>query len=83
MKTHTFCGKTYQIDIGPCDGLCNCYKLEREIHIFKDLSTRAGFETAIHEALHACLWPASEARTEETAYDIARFLWRLGYRKVE
>ena len=81
VKTHTFLGKKYKIDIGPCDGLCNCYNLEREIHIFRDLNTKAGFETAIHEALHACHWPASEPRTEETAYDIARFLWRLGYRR--
>ena len=80
MKTHTFCGRKYIIDIGSFDGLCNTHKPEHEIHILRDLKTKAGLETAIHESLHACQWPASEERTEQTAYDIARFLWRLGYR---
>ncbi len=80
IKSHSFHGRKYLIDIGPCDGLCNTHTCEREIHIFKDLNTRGGLETAIHEALHASQWPASEESVERTAYDIARFLWRLNYR---
>ena len=81
IKTHTFCGRKYIIDLEPYDGLCTCYKLERELHVLRDLGTKAGLESVIHECLHACMWPASETRTEQTAADIARFLWRLGYRK--
>lgn len=80
IKTHTFCGRKYLIDIGPYDGMCCCYKLEREMHILRDLNTLAGLESVLHESLHACQWPASEERTEQTAHDIARFLWRLGWR---
>ena len=49
--------------------------------IMADLETRAGLETLIHESLHGCDWNKNEILVEQTAYDIARFLWRLGYRK--
>ncbi len=39
-------------------------------------------DTVIHEALHACT-DLSEDAVTETATDIARFLWRLGWRKSE
>lgn len=37
-------------------------------------------ETEIHEMLHACLWDTDEAAVTETARDIARVLWKIGYR---
>ena len=80
IKTHTFNRRKYLIDIDRLDGMCNTYKKERELHIFCDLATQKGLETAIHEALHACKWNATEKNVEITAKDIARFLWRLGYR---
>ena len=80
IRTHTFNGRKYKIDIGPFDGSCVCYTCEREMHILVPLEERIGLETAIHEALHACSWPASESTVEITAHDIARFLWRIGYR---
>lgn len=46
----------------------------------RDMGTRIGLETLIHESLHACNWKASEENVTQTAHDIARFLWRLGYR---
>ena len=80
VRTHTFNGRKYKITIGQRDGLCDTYNKERELIVLTDPKTRAGLETAIHEALHASRWPASEGTVEITAHDIARFLWRLGYR---
>jgi len=80
MKTHTFCGKKYKIELDAIDGWCDQRRLMQQVWLMRDLSTKAGLETAIHEALHACNWNASEERVTQTAYDIARFLWRLGYR---
>jgi hypothetical protein len=83
MKTHTFMGRRYYITTEKLDGWCSTYKKDKELVVNKPLDTRVGLETALHESLHACQWPASEARVEQTAYDIARFLWRLGYRKQD
>ena len=35
---------------------------------------------ALHEGLHACFWDLDEQAVSETSVDLARFLWRLGYR---
>jgi len=80
IKTHTFCGKKYNITIGEFDGLCDTFSKEREMIIMADLKTRNGLETCIHEALHACDWNKEEILVAQTGKDIARFLWRLGYR---
>ena len=80
MKTHTFCGKKYQITLGSFDGLTDTFSKERELIIMADLNTLTGLETAIHEALHACDWNKNEIMVGQTGHDIARFLWRLRYR---
>ncbi len=49
--------------------------------INKNLSGVKLLDTYIHEALHCCIWDLSEDTVHETANDLARFLWRLGYRK--
>ena len=81
VKTHTFNGRKYFIIIDNLDGMCNTYNPERELVILADLDTRAGLETVCHEALHALKWTASEESVTTTAHDLARFIWRLGYRK--
>ena len=81
MNTHTFNGRKYQITVDRLDGMCDTYKKERELVILADLNTRSGLETAIHEALHALKWSACEDTVTTSAHDLARFLWRLGYRK--
>lgn len=82
MKIHTFCGKTYDIYIGErLDGFTDTNN-QYGMVIERDLKTKVGLETAIHEALHACDWSKHEDKVNQTAYDIARFLWNLGYRKV-
>ena len=79
MKTATFNGRQYRITVDDLDGNCDTDNYFWLI-VERDLSKRVGLETAIHEALHACNWHAKEELVEVTARDIARFLWRLGYR---
>ena len=82
VKTHTFNGKKYHIMLCDLDGNTDTdYKLW--LIVERDLKKKIGLETTIHEALHACCWRSTEQKVENTARDIARFLWRLGYRKVE
>jgi hypothetical protein len=86
MKSQTFNGRKYWVEVNPpkrIDGSCSTYKPDRELVIYADMKTRNGLVTAIHEALHACRWPASEEAVDKTSYDIGRFLWGLGYRRVE
>lgn len=80
IKTHTFDGKQYRIILGDLDGNCDTDDYLWLI-IERDLSKRIGLETAIHEALHACDWSTKEDKVEIIAHDIARFLWRLGFRR--
>lgn len=80
VKTHTFRGTTYDILVGSAlDGYTDTDN-RFSLVVNRDLNARIGLETTIHEALHACNWHAREELVEETAYDIARFLWRLGFR---
>ena len=85
MKTHTFNGRKYRIYLDPdLDGWCDQYKCnELGIHLLKDLKTRAGLITAIHETLHAVNWRASEEKVDQDSKEIGAFLWRLGYRRKE
>ncbi len=81
VKTHTLNGRTYYIRIGATEGMCTTFKLERELHVFCDPSTRKGLITTIHESLHACNWAKKEAVVDQVSIDIGRLLWRLGWRK--
>ena len=65
--------------IGKFDGLADTDD-EYAIVIMRDLDTKAGLETVVHEALHAGAWSKSEEVVGRTAREIARLLWRLGYR---
>jgi len=82
--THTFCRKKYRVSIEQLDGVTDQQNDgQRWLFVLRKLNTRAGLETAIHEALHACDWSASERKVTGAGKDIARLLWRLGYRKEE
>ena len=93
VKTHVFMGRKYTIHFdqpdGSCDnidGSCDQYKAGPEgleMTILVDLMTFNGLETTIHEALHACNWRKGEGDVTRAGNDIARFLWRLGWRKVK
>ncbi len=79
IKNHTFNGTTYEIIL---DGIDGCASNPQGILVINtDLDTRNGLETAIHEALHCCKWDAVEGTVDKTARDVARFLWRLNFRR--
>lgn len=86
VRTHKFNGVSYDIKIYDLkkeriDGLCDSPKGSGSVlRVFADMDTRKGLETCIHEALHACFWAKTEDKVGQTAKDIARLLWRLGYR---
>ena len=50
------------------------------IRVRGGIQGRKRLEVELHESLHACLWDLDEEAIRETAEDIARFLWRAGYR---
>lgn len=85
VRTATFDGVRYDIHTtGPIDGLCDQpVGGKPSIHLIVPLDTQRGLETAIHESLHASRWHAREDTVTRTARDVARFLWRLGYRLAE
>lgn len=61
-------------DPGKADG--------RLIRVRASQSERDMLDTIVHEALHACRAELAEEAVADTASDIARLLWRLGYRRV-
>ena len=82
MRTHTFCGKKYDLYIDEIDGLCDS-PLEKEPNFVMPhglKNTRKVLESLIDEALHACAFSKQEDLVLQTAHDTARLLWRVGYR---
>lgn len=53
----------------------------KRIIVASDLTERDELETVIHEMLHAADWSKDEEWVTEAGADIARALWRLGWRK--
>lgn len=94
MRCHTFRGKRWRIaeaisgdelPMGSMKGYCEGPPSapDREMLIPVGGVSREDLETIIHEALHACLWDINEDAVDQSAVDLARFLWRLGWRKEE
>jgi len=52
----------------------------KEIRIATDLKKQDELEIIIHELLHAADWAKDEEWVEVIADDIARVLWKLGWR---
>ena len=82
IKTATFNNIKYHVILEELDGNCDTDDYYW-IVVGRDLNKKVGLETVIHEALHACSWSTSEEKVTMTARDIARFLWRIGYRLVK
>lgn len=81
----TLRGKTYTLVFIPMprqiDGRCDApTTLKKRITIKKTLVGERRLEVLIHEMLHACYWDLDEEAIDITARDIARVLFRLGYR---
>lgn len=85
VRSHVFRGKRYAIkwrklrgQVGSCDPPTEPAK---EIIIDPSQGEFELLDTLVHEALHAVMWDAAEEAVEESATDIARLLWRMGYRR--
>lgn len=85
IRSATFRGVRYRVDVdSELHGfaLNQDVPLEKEICVSSHLSPRAYLDCLLHEALHACFVNSPEQEIDRAATDLARFLWRLGYRKV-
>lgn len=56
---------------------------EKAIRVRMGLSEFDEMETYIHEFIHACCWWLDEGFVTQMAHEIARALWRLGFRRVK
>jgi hypothetical protein len=65
-------------------GECDHYNAgNKSIRILESLEPKRKLVVTLHESLHACMWPLSEAAVGEMSEDIGNLLWKLGYRKVD
>lgn len=73
----------YRADGKKVDGLCSDpNEKDKTIWIDSRLKGEEELDTLIHEMLHACdLWRTCEEHVTQQASDMARALWRLGYRR--
>jgi len=66
---------------GPAYGLCDAPSVKgKKILVFNDMTPEKELEVLLHEGLHACSWDMAEEAVEETARDLRKMLWRLGWR---
>lgn len=82
--THNFRGKRWILEAsrGTTDGECDAPHVKgKKLKAPLESKTRHALDTIIHEALHACVWSLADEDVSETARDISKLLWRLGWRK--
>ncbi len=81
VKTVRLGGKKWRWRYEPLkcvDGYCNADN--RKIQIDTGLTGKRQLEIELHEAMHAIFPDLCEAAIGSGAEDLARLLWRLGYR---
>ncbi len=90
VRTHKFSTGVFKIDAeGELHGYCESPEhvakapKHRQIWINPDLSGLDRLETIIHESLHAEYPQMREKTVADGGHNIARLLWRLGYRDGE
>ena len=86
IKTHTFRGRKYNVIIEHVDGICDKPTASSTLNfILPDgpSNTKKFLESAIHESMHGCFPSMSEDSVSESAKDITRMLWRIGFRLGE
>ena len=54
---------------------------DKSIRVWEKLQGERQLAVTVHETLHAADWHKSEEWIEEVSNDLARILWRLGYRR--
>lgn len=65
------------------DGFCDSpSRRGKRILIRPGLRPERELDVTVHEITHAALWDLDEEAVEEFATDLARALYRLGYRKI-
>lgn len=79
-------GKRYKFSrtnlMPDCLGKCDApNKVNKGIKVHKGLKDKKELEIILHECLHACFWHIDEEFIDAAAGDLARALWRIGYRK--
>lgn len=68
--------------IGKTAGFCDPpLKLGKKITIHDNLSEEETLRVLCHEMMHAAYWDFCEEAIDEASTDIAKALWRLGYRR--
>jgi hypothetical protein len=85
----TIGGKKWNMLFAPlqdCDGCCDAptdksKKIKLAPRLKKD--HKRLLEVIVHEVLHGSDWSKDESWVETTAEDIARILWKVGYRLSE
>ena len=87
IKTHTFRFGKYQVaQASRIDGVCDTPNDDTKGMVILDGNDFRSLNSALHEAMHAEGIPDEYIHDKEGFSDterIARFLWRLGYRKVD
>lgn len=85
----TINGKRWNMVFAPvpdCDGKCDSPdSKKKQIKLAPRLKKdpRRLLEVVVHECLHAADWSKAEEWIEPTAEDIARALWKIGFRLSE
>jgi hypothetical protein len=67
-------------DVGQCQSPSS---LNKKIIIDPSQSELDILGTTVHELMHAAYWDLDEEAIDSSSMDIARVLWRLGYRRNE
>lgn len=90
----TLLGKRWRLIFGPLgrhrtddggrvDGWCDDPSRPRKsILIDSRLSGQRELDVLLHEMMHACDWAKDEEFITRQATDIAKVLWKLGYRRI-
>ena len=83
VKTHSFRLGHYHIDEDRCEGFCDVPTKSHRLymHILRGRGIRS-LISALHEAMHAEGVPSTLLDNgRDSAEHIAKFLWRLGWRR--
>ncbi len=92
VKTHTFNGVKYEIDIEPIWGVTQDPTPKKYMPVVRVVNglpfgnrrgARTGLDAIMHEALHAANFNAHEETVERVAREVSKLLWRLGYRRIK
>lgn len=82
-RSATIRGKRHEVITERCDGLyVKPRAKEGVLYLGGAVGPFNTLETAVHEALHAAFPKLPERIVTVVAKDIARLLWRLGYRRA-